>query len=158
MMSCCKSNSLQKPSSLSRGFCLQKHIFERTLLASMKLEGISANNIELTSDIEEYVRMRIQKLSKIVQRMEPASIRVEVGKPLSRRRREGDLFYAELTASIQGKNFHSNKTDLSVFRAVEKARSDMHQKIIKWKKKERGAQRKQGAIIKRLLRSDPGNK
>jgi ribosomal subunit interface protein len=124
----------------------------------MKLEKISWSNVEPTSAVEEYVRMRIQKLSKIVQKMEPATIQAEVGKPLSRRKKEGDLFYVELHASIQGKDFHVSKTDLIVYRAVERARSDMHQQIIRWKKKERSLQKKQGALIKRMLRSGSGHK
>ena len=119
----------------------------------MKLENIIWSNVEPTPAIEEYVQTRIQKLSKIVQNMESATMHVEIGKPLLRRKREGEVFYVEFTASIQGVDFHTSARHPSVFRALEKTRNDMHQKIMRWKNKERSTQRKQGAITKRLLRS-----
>jgi ribosomal subunit interface protein len=118
----------------------------------MKLEGILGKNIDLTPAIEKRVRTRVQKLSKIVKRMEPASIRAEVGKPSAHHRKGEDVFYAELNASIQGKDFHSSKTEPDLYKAIEKVRDDMYQQIISWKKKERQAKRKGGAMIKRLLR------
>ncbi|NQV90833.1 ribosome-associated translation inhibitor RaiA [Candidatus Uhrbacteria bacterium] len=123
-------------------------------IKQLKLEGISVNHIELTPAIEKYVRSRIQKLSKIVQHMEPATIRVEVGKPSTQRKKGADLFYAELQATIQDMTFRANRNDTNVYKAIEKARDDLHQQILKWKKKGRSIQRKNGAITKRLLRSD----
>ncbi len=120
----------------------------------MKIEGIFANNTELTPAIEKYMRSRIEKLSKIVQNMDPATIRAEIGKPSTRPRKGGDVFYAELHATIQDKDFRANKTDLNVYKAIEKVKSDMHQQIIRWKKKEQTTQRKKGMLLKKQLRSD----
>ncbi|NQV12417.1 ribosome-associated translation inhibitor RaiA [Candidatus Uhrbacteria bacterium] len=121
----------------------------------MKIESISGNNIELTPGMEEYVRTRIEKLSKIVQSMEPAVIRAEVGEPSSQRRKGEHLFYAELSATIKDKDFHAIKTGQSVFKAMERVRVDMYQQIIRWKTKERVTQRKQEVMDKKLLRSAP---
>ena len=119
----------------------------------MKLEEIVVNNIELTPEIEKYLRARVQKLSKIVMNMKPASIRAEVGQPTSVHKRGEELFYAELRASLQAHEFLARKNAPNVYRAIENARHDIHQQIITWKKKQRSAQRKEGALIKRLLRS-----
>ncbi len=119
----------------------------------MNIEEISGNNIELTTSIEDYARKRIQKLAKIVQNQKPATMRVEVGKPSSQYRKGADVFYTDLTAQIQDKQFRVRKSDSSVYKAIEKARVDMHQQILKWKKKERSVQRKMGMLAKEILRS-----
>ena len=139
-----------------RSRCLQIPAPTRTLSSYMKLEGITGNNIELTPAIEEYMRTRIQKLSKIVQNMEPATIRAEVGEPLSQRGKGENVFYAELNATIQDEDFRGHRTDPNVFKAIEKVRVDMYRQIIRWKTKGRSEQRKMEVTIKRLSQSDPG--
>ncbi|MBT5808550.1 hypothetical protein HOI18_04730 [Candidatus Uhrbacteria bacterium] len=119
----------------------------------MKLEGIFANNIELTPSIEAHVMKRVLKLARIVQKQKPASIRVEVGKPSSQRRKGEDIFYVEFKAVIQDKHFRVRKDDVNIYKAIEKVRVDMHQQIIKWKKRGRSVQRKKGMLAKRMLRS-----
>ncbi len=121
----------------------------------MKFEGIIGNNIELTPEIEKYMRTRIQKLSKIVQNMEPATMRAEVSGPSLHRGKGKNDFSVGLTAKIQDKDFHARATNPNVYKAIEKVRSDMYQQITRWKNKERGAQRKKQMMIKKLLRSAP---
>ncbi|HJN85311.1 MAG TPA: ribosome-associated translation inhibitor RaiA [Patescibacteria group bacterium] len=119
----------------------------------MKLEGISGNNIEVTPSIKEYTQTRIEKLSKIVMNMEPATVRVEVGKPSEQYRKGEDVFYAEFTATVQDQNFSAKRTDPSVFKAIDKVRVDMYRQIITWKKKGRSAKRKDEVITKQMLRA-----
>ncbi|MBT4856864.1 hypothetical protein HON52_01620 [Candidatus Uhrbacteria bacterium] len=119
----------------------------------MKLQGITVKEIELTPAIEEYVLKRVAKLSKICQKEKSATIRVELGERPSQHRGVGDSFYAELDVTIKDQHFNVKKHNPNIYRAIEKARVDMHQKIIKWKKKDLSTQRKNGAEIKKFLRS-----
>ncbi len=118
----------------------------------MKLEGILGKNIELTPAIEKRVRTRVQKLAKIVKRMEPATIRAEVGKPSAHHKKGKDVFYAELNANIKGQDFHSSKSEPDLYKAIEKVRDDMYQQIITWKRRTQSNERKQGSRLKRFLR------
>ncbi len=118
----------------------------------MKLEGILGKNIELTPAIEKRVQTRVSKLAKIVKRMEPATIRVEVGKPSAHHKKGEDVFYAEFNANIQGQEFHSSKSEPDLYKAIEKVRDDMYQQIITWKRKAQSKERKHGSRLKRFLR------
>ena len=122
----------------------------------MKIEGIDGINFELTPVVEKYMQARIAKLARIVQRMKQVSIHARVGKPTAHRRKGEETFFAELNMMIEEKKFTSNRTDPNIYKAMEKARVDMHQQVMKWKKVKRGEQRKNGAITKRFLRSHDG--
>jgi ribosomal subunit interface protein len=124
----------------------------------MKLEGITAKNMELTPAIEACVLKRIAKLQKIVQKQKPATIRVEVGKPPSQRGKKEGLFYAEFNAIVQDQHFNVKKVDLSIYKAIETVRASMHQQIMKWKKRELGAERKRGILRKQMLQSGYSDK
>lgn len=95
---------------------------------------------------------RITKLSKIVQRYPSATIRVELGEEVSRYRRRAGGCYAEFSVVIEGDSFRTYKTDVTTYKAIEKARVDMHQKIVKWKKRKQTDQRKKELLAKKMLR------
>lgn len=118
----------------------------------MKIDGILANNIDLTPAIEKRVQTRVAKLGKLVKRYEPATIAVEVGKPSNHHKKGQDVFYAEFRVTLNGKDFYSNKSEPDLYKAIEKVRDDMYQQINRWKKKEVSQRRKEGGRIKRMMR------
>ncbi|MBI2476562.1 ribosome-associated translation inhibitor RaiA [Candidatus Uhrbacteria bacterium] len=120
----------------------------------MKIEGIYAKNIELTPAIERRVTSRLQKIAKIVKRLEPASIKAEVGMVSPHHQKGDDLFYAELHATIQGQEFHASKNEADLYKAIEKVRDDFYRQVVAWKERTIGRERKGRALFKRLLRRD----
>lgn len=118
----------------------------------MHIEAIVTDTIDYTSAMEAYLMKRIAKLSKIVQRYPSATIRVELGEEVSRYQRRAGGCFAEFYVVIEGDSFRSNKTDVTMYKAIEKARVDMHQKIVKWKKRKQTMQRKKDMRAKQMLR------
>lgn len=118
----------------------------------MKIENIFAKNIELTPAIEERVRTRVIKLAKLTKRLEPVSIKVEVGKPSQHHNKGDDVFYAEFSVSVAGMDFYSSKSEPDLYKAIEKVRDDMVRQIVTWKRKEQSQQRRGGSMLKRLMR------
>jgi ribosomal subunit interface protein len=138
--------------SFSGEFLFTVWLLRLYAIGVMKLEGIFGKELTVTPEMEEYVMKRIRKLAKIVQKQQPATIRVDLGEQVSHRKKKGGDFYAEFHVIVQEKAFRVRKSDINVFRAVERVRVDMHQKIVKWKKMERDALRKKERAAKRALR------
>ncbi|MDA0208311.1 MAG: HPF/RaiA family ribosome-associated protein [bacterium] len=124
----------------------------------MVIEAIVTKNIELTPELEVYLRAKIQKIMKIVVNMKPASICVEIGKPATLHKKEGIVFYTELRLTLRQQEFFSRKRAATVFNAIESARHDLHRQIISWKKKQQTIKRKNGTAMKQFLRSEYGDK
>jgi ribosomal subunit interface protein len=119
----------------------------------MKLEVVTANNIEVTPEIDEYLRARVDKLSKLVTKMPSASLQAEIGQPKSPYRKGAEIFYAEFKVSLPGNEFTTHKEASNIYKAIESARNETHRRIVTWKKRQRTEQRKNGAIRKQFLRS-----
>lgn len=118
----------------------------------MKIESIFAKNMELTPAIEERVRTRIAKLAKLTKRLQPVSIKVEVGKPSQHHMKGDDVYYAEFSVQVPGMDFYSSKSEPDLYKAIEKVRDDMYQQIVTWKRKEQSQGRRGGSKLKRWLR------
>jgi ribosomal subunit interface protein len=118
----------------------------------MQIEAIVTDSIEFTPAMEAYLMKRIAKLSKIVQRYPSATIRIELGEEVSRYRKRTGGCYARFFVVIEGDSFRTNKTDVTLYKAIERARVDMHQKIVKWKKRKQTSQRQKEMLAKKMLR------
>ena len=117
----------------------------------MNIENIFAKNMELTPAIEERVQTRVAKLAKLTKRLQPVSIKVEVGKPSQHHNKGEDVFYAEFSVKVRGMDFYSSKSEPDLYKAIEKVRDDMYRQIVTWKRKEQGKERRGGSMLKRFL-------
>lgn len=117
----------------------------------MQIEAIVTDTIEFTPAMEAYLMKRIVKLAKIVQRYPSATIRVELGEEVSRYRKKTGGCFVKFLLVIEGTTFRTNKSDVTLYKAIEKARVDMHQKIMKWKKRKQTSQRQKEMLAKKML-------
>jgi ribosomal subunit interface protein len=118
----------------------------------MRIEAITTGTIEFTPALEAYLMKRVRKLAKIVQRYPSATIRIVLEEEVSRYRKRTGGFSAEFVVVIEDDSFRAHKTDVTIYRAIEKARVDMHQKIVKWKKRKQTSQRKKEMQEKQMLK------
>ncbi|HJN85262.1 ribosome-associated translation inhibitor RaiA [Candidatus Uhrbacteria bacterium] len=121
----------------------------------MQIDKIHGKNMELTSAIEDYVEKRVSVLRKLVKRMQPAKISVEVGKP-SDHHNKGDVYYAEFSADVKGEKFYASERAESLYEAIDKVQASIKRQIVDWKKKGDAKTKKQGRSWKSFMRF--GNK
>jgi len=117
----------------------------------MKIDKIQGVNMELTEAIEGYLDKRIKVLSKLVKRIEPASLSVDVGKP-SEHHNKGGVYYAEFTADINGNVFKASENADDLYAAIDKVQASIKRQIVDWKKKDKTRNLKQGRRFKDLFR------
>jgi putative sigma-54 modulation protein len=121
----------------------------------MQIDKIYGKNIELTGAIEGYVKKRVGPLKKLVKRMQPANVSVEVGKP-SDHHHKGSVFYAEFSADVNGEKFYASEKAESLYAAIDNVSASMKRQIIDWKKKHKSKTKREGPSWKSLMRF--GNK
>ena len=111
--------------------------------------------MELTDAIDAYVRERVQLLSKLVKRLQPASVMVEVGKP-SEHHQKGEVFYAEFHAKVMGKEFHATATKDDLYAAIDAVQEETRRQINDWRKREHSVGRRAARSFKKFLRFGGG--
>lgn len=107
--------------------------------------------MELTDAIRGRVEKRIAALAKLVKRVQPAAVDVEVGKP-SDHHKKGDVYYAEMNADINGVQMRSEATESDLYRAIDVAQRELRRQILSWRKKEKRQVREQGKKFKDMIR------
>ncbi len=117
----------------------------------MQIDKLKGTNLELTKAIENYVEKKVGAIAKLVKRMEPAKLSVEVGKP-SDHHNKGEVFYAEFSADVNGEKFYASESSESLYAAIDKVQADIKRQIIDWKKKHKTKIKREGRNWKSMLR------
>lgn len=93
---------------------------------------IKATNIELTSNIKEYVEKKISSLDKYFNNIIEAQVEIGVN---SKRHQKGEIFFAEVNLKVPGKILRILKTEKMLFKAIDKVKD--HLKVILRRHKEK---------------------
>ena len=117
----------------------------------MKIEKLQGVNMELTEAIENYIHERVSRLAKIVKRLQPAGISIEVGKP-SEHHQKGDVFYAEFNATVLGQMFRATASEEDLYSAIDKVQEEIKRQIIDWRKREHSVGKRAARSFKKMMR------
>ena len=111
--------------------------------------------MELTEAIDAYVRNRVDGLAKLVKRLQPAHVSIEVGKP-SEHHQKGDVFMAEFHAQVMGHEFHATATTDNLYKAIDAVQEELRRQINDWRKREHSVGRRAARSFKKFLRFGKG--
>lgn len=93
---------------------------------------IKATNIELTSNIKDYVEEKISSLDKYFNNIIEAQIEIGVN---SQHHKKGEIFFAEVNIKVPGKLLRVAKTEKKLFKAIDKVKD--HLKVVLRRHKEK---------------------
>ncbi len=96
--------------------------------------------MDLTEAIKSRVERALAKVAKLTQKLEPADIRVDVGKT-SQHHQKGDVFKAEYNLTIPGTMIRAEATMDDLYAAIDKASDDLRRQVKKYKDKLQDADR-----------------
>ncbi|MEA2065118.1 MAG: ribosome-associated translation inhibitor RaiA [Patescibacteria group bacterium] len=96
---------------------------------------IKATNIELTSNIKEYVEEKINSLDKYFNNIIEARIEIGIN---SQRHQKGEIFFAEANIKIPGKLLRVVKTEKKLFKAIDKVKDHLRVILRRHKEKIKG--------------------
>ena len=106
----------------------------------MRIVEISGTNMDLTEAIKSHVERALAKVAKLTEKLEPADIRVDVGKT-SQHHQKGNIFKAEYNLTIPGTMIRAEATMDDLYTAIDKASDDLRRQVKKYKDKLQGAER-----------------
>lgn len=119
--------------------------------------NIKATNIELTPKITEYVDKKIGGLDKFIGEDSTESYaNVEVGKTTNHHKL-GDVFKAEVSLNIGGKNFYVSEETGDLYASIDKVKDEISNVIKSQKKKNITLVRKGQLRIKNMMKGFPGD-
>ncbi len=114
---------------------------------------IKTTNIELTDAISSYVEEKLQGIEKfmVAHEEEVPVAYVEIGKT-TKHHNSGDVFRAELTVTVRGKQFRAASEKSDLYAAIDNLRDELVRELNSHKGKERSMMRRGAGMVKNLLR------
>ncbi len=91
--------------------------------------NIKATNIELTSEIKDYVNEKINSLYKFLPRSSDGVFFVEIGKESNHHQNGPDVFMCEVRFAFEGKDFYIKDHAGELFAAVDLVRDETQRQI-----------------------------
>ncbi|MEK7558003.1 MAG: ribosome-associated translation inhibitor RaiA [Patescibacteria group bacterium] len=104
--------------------------------------NIKATNIELTSEIKDYVQKKVDMLDKFLGKIQTlnASFEVEL---ITNHHLKGEIYRAEMNLEIPRELLRVEKTEKDLFKAIDKVKDHMAEVIKKYKEKKIDGKRAQ---------------
>ena len=102
---------------------------------------IKATNIELTSEIKDYVQEKMDMLDKYLGNIQVINCDVEVGMAVGGQNR-GKIYRAEANLNVPGDLLRVEKTEKDLFKAIDKVKDHLTRSIKRYKEKRIDKKRK----------------
>ena len=114
---------------------------------------IKATHIEHTNAIDAYLAKRLRELESILEPKEQSEVaRIDIGKT-SKHHKDGiDLFYAEITFHVKGKDFRAVAKAGDLYAAIDKMRDDIVREVTRYHDRMRTRQKEGGREIKKRMK------
>jgi len=96
--------------------------------------NIKATNLELTSNIKDYVQKKMDMLDKYLGKLKVISAHFEVSQTTNHHQK-GEIFCAEANLIVNGDLLRVEKTEKDVYKAIDKVKTHLEQAIKKYKDK-----------------------
>jgi ribosomal subunit interface protein len=117
----------------------------------MKL-NIKATNIALTPEISDYLDKRLQGIEKFLpEDQESFTVNVELGKT-TEHHQTGDIFRAEITIYIGGRNFRAVSENIDLYSAIDDMKDEIGRGLSSNKEKKISLLRRGGQRLKSIIR------
>lgn len=114
---------------------------------------IKATNLELVARLDEYIRKRAQSLEKLIPREDTsADLYVEVAKT-TEHHKSGDVFRAEFSLHIAGKNIYAASEGGDIYTAIDAAKDQALYALRSHRGKQESRFRRAGRRLKDFMRN-----
>jgi len=112
--------------------------------------NIKATNVELTSEIKEYVNKKVDSIEKFL-KDQNAQVQVEVAKTTNHHK-NGDVYKAEIDITSKGKKFFVESEMEDLYSAIDEARETMVRELTQVKDRERTLFKRGATSVKKMLK------
>jgi putative sigma-54 modulation protein len=101
----------------------------------MQIVEFKGTGLELTEAIKDYATEKLGKVATILDDIEPADVRLDLGKP-SNHHHKGDIFRAEVNLQIPGGMIRAESETIDLYAAIDEAVDRLRAQVVKWKEKQ----------------------
>ena len=108
--------------------------------------NIKSTNIELTSEIKDYVQEKMDMLEKYLGTIAVTNCDVEVAMDVNSQQK-GEIFRAEVNLTVPGELIRVEKTEKDLYKAIDKVKDHLVRSIKRYKEKKADKKRKGGDNI-----------
>ncbi|MFA6050654.1 MAG: ribosome-associated translation inhibitor RaiA [Candidatus Paceibacterota bacterium] len=112
---------------------------------------VKATSMELTPAISDYLDKKLSVLEKFVDEKSEAIARIEVGRTTGHHHK-GDVFRAEITLDVEGKQFRAEAEAGDLYAAIDMMKDDVVQEVTRAGKKKKHLLKRGHQKVKDLLR------
>ena len=118
------------------------------MIARLEISGV---NLDLSDDIKKYIIKKIGRLGKYAPRhaRKTAHARVTIRETNNRL---GNKYECEVLLTLPNKQLEVKEATLNMFAAVDIVEAKLKNQLLKYKDEVVSGSRKQGSVLKRLLR------
>jgi putative sigma-54 modulation protein len=102
--------------------------------------NLKASNLELTTAISEYVQTKVDMLEKYLGGIQVINCDFEVEKSVGGQSK-GEIYRAEINLEIPRELLRVDKTEVDLYKAIDKVKDHMEEMIISYKEKLRDRKR-----------------
>ena len=117
--------------------------------------NLQGKNIELTDAIKDYVLKRVTNLEKLLSTLETeggeALVRFNVSKT-TKHHKEGEVFEANCSISIEGENFYSNVIMEDLYQAIDAVKENLFNEIEKNKDRRQTLFKRGASSVKKMMK------
>lgn len=101
----------------------------------MQIVEFKGTNMELTEAMKEYATQKLGKIATILDGVEPADTRLELGKT-SNHHKNGDIFRAEMNLQVPGAVLRAESETGDLYGSIDEASDRLRVQVVKWKEKQ----------------------
>jgi len=112
--------------------------------------NIKATNIELTSEIHDYVMSKLDRLDKFTKDTSITGY-VEIGRTTNHHK-QGDIFKAEFDVNVAGERFFTLAETEDLFTAIDSAKEDLVRRITHSKDRKQTLFKRGAKSVKKMLK------
>ena len=121
--------------------------------------NLQGKNIEITEAINDYVIKKVTNLGKVFSEIEEAGgevlVRFNISKTTNHHK-AGDVFEADTTTSINGKDFHFTSTKEDLYQAIDEVKESLYEEIRRNKDRKQTIFKRGAASVKKMMKGLSG--
>lgn len=112
--------------------------------------NIKATNLELTAELKDYAKKKMDMLNKYLGKLKVINAHIEVSK-ITNHHLKGEIYRAEVNLSLGGDLLRVAKTEKDLFKAIDKVKDHLELVIKKYKDKKIGIKREKRKLGAKVI-------
>ena len=115
---------------------------------------IQSKNIDITSDIRDYIEKRVTNLEKLIASLEKENGEAEVNFEISKsnHHKSGIVFHVDCNINVHGRQFYYSCDAATIHEAIDEVKERLYEEIRRNKDRKQTLMKRGAASVKKMLK------